>query len=277
MTLVCCIACVVASGSSNQAHTAEDSDFLRTIHQGWLIHAFDNDGIYPTPGLIDRQPDPVKGHIPGLGAEDKLVNNTANIHSASIMLMLYSPLHCVGTTELSSHVVIKTDYDYSAYKPRGDVYWDTTFKADLTNVSNVSFANMPVAGERQSLHWRANQDSLWPIVGTRGVANGSHDPAIYGGSVTPHLHGTGGRWFGFEGCNDGHIEWMGSFFTDRWVYVDNSNPEQSPTNQPDNVFRNDNFGDPNDTAATGLDRWLVVDYRHFGTPDHVLAVQPRWD
>src|SRR5690349_8626833 len=41
-----------------QAKLLKDSSQIRGIHQSWLVFSREFEGVFPTPGLIDRQPDP---------------------------------------------------------------------------------------------------------------------------------------------------------------------------------------------------------------------------
>jgi hypothetical protein len=248
-----------------------DASQIRSMHQAWVTYAAGNNGVYPTPGLINRQP--VMGmQIPGVGAEDQFQNHTAFVHSVCVMLLLYSPDSCVGTTEVSERVHAKTDYNFAAYDPAGDVYWDTTFRADLSTFSNVSYASMPVAGERQTRNWRDTNDSDWTILGNRGPQDGSELPTVYDQSITLQLHGSKKRWVGYECFGDNHCERLTSFRPSGLNY-------ETATGDlmPDNMFKNDHFGSPSSSIAAGTDRWLVIAARFFGTSDHVTHIHARWD
>src|SRR5688572_14745785 len=126
------------------AKMTKDSSQIRSIHQSWLTFAKEFGGILPTPGLIDRAPDPVLGNMPGRGPEDQKQNDTARLHSACIMQNYYTPDIAVGPTEPSGRVFVMEDYNYEKYDPTPavDQYWDDAFTASLTSNtgSNVSYA-----------------------------------------------------------------------------------------------------------------------------------------
>src|SRR5688572_25971135 len=44
-----------------QAKLLKDSSQIRGIHQSWLVFSREFEGVFPTPGLIDRQADAVLG------------------------------------------------------------------------------------------------------------------------------------------------------------------------------------------------------------------------
>src|SRR5688572_33430745 len=66
------------------AKLTKDASQVRGVHQSWLTQSREYNGVLPTPGLIRRQQ--VNGVFePGRGKENKLLNDTARIHSACIM------------------------------------------------------------------------------------------------------------------------------------------------------------------------------------------------
>ena len=136
------------------AKLTKDGTQVRGIHQSWLVYSREFAGIFPTPGLIDRQPY-LGQEMPGRGKEDKKQNNTAFVHSACIMGNYYTPELCVSPAEVSGRVAVKDDYNYERYDvtPTVDTYWDPTFNADVadtaTSVSHTSYGSLPVAQERQ--------------------------------------------------------------------------------------------------------------------------------
>lgn len=257
------------------AKLARDGTQVVGIHKSWLALARETAGVFPTPGLINRQA--FNGtQMPGRGLEDKQQNGTANIHSACIMLNGYNPDICLGTTEPSGFVSVKDDYNYERYDvtPNADTYWDSTFNADPTVQSNVSYASMPVARDRQLKQWRDSMDSNFPIIANRGVQHGKFtDPAVYNSSITLQIHGGKKEWMGNVVFNDNHVLVTNTFIPE------GTNVTVNNVLQPDNIFKNDFFPDTNN--AQGGDAWLVmisnIKTHMIGSANQVNGVLTRWD
>lgn len=257
-----------------QAKLLKDSSQIRGVHQSWLVFSREFEGVFPTPGLIDRQPDPVLGETPGRGLEDKQQNNHANLHSACIMQNYYTPELVVGPTEPSGKVAIKDDFNWEMYNAtttgtNPDTYWDSTFKCDVQNESNVSYASMPIAGERQLKQWRESLDSSWAILGNRGVRDGLQD-TTYSQSLSLQIHGKK-AWLGNICYNDNHVRPEKSFYPEGVNYFLNG------VSTPDNIFKNENNGSPSSGAPTGYDCWLILAKRMIGTVNQVNVIQTAWD
>jgi hypothetical protein len=181
---------------------AKDATMLRGIHQSWIVFSRENNGLLPTPGLMNRLP--FQGVItPGRGEEDITQNTTANLYSMCIMANYFSPDLCVGPTEPSAKVAAfdTSTYDYKSYDATQRKLWDPNFKADLHVLSHVSYAHMPIAGELQSKHWRDTMDSNTAIVGNRGPLGGVHDP----NSITNKIHRPYDKWSGNIVFSDNHV------------------------------------------------------------------------
>jgi prepilin-type N-terminal cleavage/methylation domain-containing protein len=253
------------------AKLTKDSTQIRGVHQSWLVMSREHDGILPTPGLIDRQP--FNGvNTPGRGNEDKQQNDTARLHSVVIMNNYYSPEQVVCPTEPSGHVAIKDDYNYQLYNviDSVDVYWDDSFDANLSAISNVSYASTPIARDRQKKEWRETLNSNWPILANRGVKNGLVDDTNYNRSLTLLFHGGRKQWVGNVCYNDNHMEVEDSFQPEGVVY------QNAGVSEPDNIFKNDMAAE---TSANGLDAYLVIVRRGgmSGSPDDVTGFLPQWD
>jgi prepilin-type N-terminal cleavage/methylation domain-containing protein len=258
-----------------QAKMLKDSSQIRGVHQSWLVFAGDSpNGEFPTPGLVNRLAvDLGAGSVqtPGRGPEDGLANTTANVHSVCLMQNFYSPEFCVGPTEPSSKVFIKDDYNYERYDPIGDIYWDSTFACDVTNSSNVSYASMPLGGERKLKHWKNSMDSKWAMVGNRGPADGDLTGAQYRDSITLKIHGAAKEWYGNICYNDNHVTPTRTFLPEGVNYT------LAGAATPDNIFKNENNGQANSSALTGNDCWLAMSFRIFGTPADPMNTQNKWD
>ena len=68
-------------------------------------------GALPTPGLIDRLPDPNitenGGEVPGRGPEDLTMNITPYLYSVCIMRHYFTPQMVFSPTEPSGRVISK--------------------------------------------------------------------------------------------------------------------------------------------------------------------------
>lgn len=247
-----------------EAKRLKDATQIKQVHQSWLIYARQFDGIFPTPGLINRQE--VNGtNYPGRGAEDNLVNDHRALYSACIMSNYFSPELCVGTTEPSGKVLVKDDYNWDDYSPINDKYWDDTFKAKLISLSNVSYAQAPLAGKRKTTEWRETMNSLYAVVGNRGVEDGSLVADEYESSITLQIHGGRKQWNGNICYNDNHVGYHATFLPDgvNW------------DGQPDNIFKPDCTGGVCDDFQG--DCYLAVIWKHLGSPDEVSNILATWD
>ncbi|MCH8153462.1 MAG: hypothetical protein IH830_13945 [Planctomycetes bacterium] len=150
----------------------EDSAQLKEIHQAWITFAHEYKGRYPVPGLINRLPDAFLGEMDGAGPQDYSLNTTANLYSAMLSQNYFNSHIFISTFERNPAVVQDKDYDYNAYDPPNDVYWDPNFVADLETGSNVSYAHIPLVGDRMVHQWRNTGDANVALLGNRGPADG---------------------------------------------------------------------------------------------------------
>lgn len=209
----------------------QDGAQLKEIYQAWIVFADDNKGRYLVPGLIDRRPDPILGDMDGTGPEDYSLNTTANLYSAMIAQDYFNLNYLISIFERNPAVVQDKDYDYNAYDPPNDVYWDPTFVADLETGSNVSYAHMPLVGNRMVLQWRNTGDANVAVLGNRGPADGV-------ASADSYSCGKNGSWLGSLVFNDNHLETL------------SATAGLKIGGGPDNLF---NF----DSALEGLDQVLA--------------------
>jgi len=181
-----------------------DEGHLRGIHQSMLIFAREFNGTFPVPGLIKRLPverDGVKTFAPGQGEEDITQNTTANLFSVLIMNNYFPLEDCVGRTEPSDKVVFDEDFNWDVYDPANNIHWDENFKADLQSESNVSYAHMPLFGERYRQLWRESLDESMPLLSHRGPKDGN-DP----NTVTFRIMSPYNAWRGIVIYGDGSFE-----------------------------------------------------------------------
>lgn len=215
-----------AANSPLHPRSVNDAAQLRSIHQAWIIFAKEFNGQYPRPGLIDRLPDPVLGEIPGRGPEDVEANTTANLHSALIIQNFYSAELLISPVERNPKVrALRGDeYNYERYDPSLDVYWDSDFKADLMTGSNVSYAHMPICGERAARHWRETTTGRFPLLGNRGPKDGKLDPGSF--TCGPH-----GNWAGNIAFSHDDVSFLTATQPENLTYVADDDVQK-----PDNLF-----------------------------------------
>ncbi len=255
------------------AKLTKDGTQIKQIHQSWTIWAREFDGIFPLPGLIKRQVDPALGvRVPGRGKEDTNQNDHAKLYSACIMNNYFSPEICVGSTEVSGFITVKDDYNWEAYDPTQERFWDEGFEVDLNANCNVSFGTMPLVGTRKNQEWRESLNSQFPMVGTRGP-EGADDPnqmlENMKDSITRELHGSRNEWLGQICYNDNHVALANGFWPEGITYRENGQ------SFPDNLFNNDS-GSSNDDP-NGTDAWLTICAAVFGQQGQDPMIFLEWD
>ncbi|MHC4128151.1 MAG: type II secretion system protein [Planctomycetota bacterium] len=257
-----------------KAQMTKDQTQIKQIHAAWTTFSRDYNGVFPSPGIINRLPDPILGtDSPGRGPEDVRANTSNAMYSSCIMQNYFTPQILVAPTEPSGFVAVKDDFDWSLYDPLADVYWDADeagnnvsdnpsyipFAVDLdienhggSRICNVSYAHTPICGSRKIQEWKDSLNSKWAIVGNRGVRCGSEQETDYYGSVTLEFHGGRKQWVGNIGYNDNHVELHDTFYPDGMNYLDQNNETMA-----DNLFRNDSQNGDCDTGL-GTDVWLTL-------------------
>ena len=121
--------------------TEQDAVQQQTIHAAMVRDSNGNPGgRLPTPGLINRLGVTAVGggQTPGEGEEDFAQNKTQNLYSACIARGLFGPQILVGATEVNPVVEAYTSYNYNAYRPDADSYWDPQFQAWIDGVAGTS-------------------------------------------------------------------------------------------------------------------------------------------
>ncbi len=267
-----------------KAQLTKDQTQIKQIHAAWATFARDYDGVFPTPGLINRLPIVAPGSVlhgserPGRGPEDLETNNHAHVYSACIMQNYFTPELAVGPTEPSGYVAVKDDYNWALYSPTEDIYWDADneggvvgnntayipYSVDLgfanysgtyaRGVSHLSYAQTPLCGHRKVNQWRDSLDSRWAVVGNRGVQGGDDSPGSqkYKESITLELHGGDKEWLGNVCYNDNHVDLLHTFWPEGVNFV------KDGAVQPDNIFANDDQGAEVIDSGLGSDAWLAI-------------------
>jgi hypothetical protein len=204
VTLVCMVVLfAIGMSALNQAMTGagsalegtvrstKDKLHLYAMHQSLVAGARDFNGRFITPSIVN-------------GTNDVTWDTTANLFSVMVMQNYIKPEQLVSGNEYSGWIEVDYDYDFRAYDPRQGVYWDASFEGDLERGSNVSYAHVPLFGDRFDDHWQSSLSSRFPILGNRGPRNGEDDP----NSMT---YGRNQQWGGHLVYGDGHIEFSTTF------------------------------------------------------------------
>lgn len=226
--------------AQQNARSLKDKTQIKQVHAAMLVYANDNNERLPTPGLIDRLPDPYLGNIdiPGVGPHDFSQNHSAALYSYMVAAQYFGSEMLVGPTEVNPYVKEYTDFNYDAYSPSDDEYWDPQFNCDLTDDSeqgaNSSYMHMAMVGERWRNKWRTSSANATTnaIMGTRGTENGIFDDDQYRYSQTLELHGPKNQWVGNLVFSDNHTETIVSFFPNLILY--NRTDDEAPVK--DNIY-----------------------------------------
>lgn len=230
-----------ALGSSRRAsRQLVDATRLRQVHTAFLSWSRAFNGLFPTPGLINRL-----GTAGELGAEDVHQNSHANLYSASIAQNYFSAQLCVSAAESNANVLVHASYNYNAYNVTQESFWDPTFRCDLATVSNLSFATLHLDGPRKAAQWRESLDSRFAVVGNRGVKDGSMLESVYNASKTLAIHGGARSWEGNIVYNDNHVAFESVF-----------SPPSLKRLGPDGTVADNLFRD--DPEGAGADVWLTM-------------------
>lgn len=166
------------------------------------------------------------------GTDSNAPDTTANIYSLLIAERFADTSMLISKNERNPNVWEKENYNFSAVRPEQKSYWDENFRADLTRESNVSYAHVPLCGKRASYWTEVRLDTRFPLIGTRGPANGVANPA----SLT---YGRDNTWAGFLAFGDGHVEFIQQFTVSSL---------QLPDGKPDNIFNLDTDPEGNDAV-----------------------------
>ncbi len=209
------------------AKTVKDSNQIKQIFTAMMGKANESKGKLPIPGLVHRMP--VNGTaIPGEGEEDYGKNRTQALYSLCVAQNLFNTDILVGPTEVNPVVQVYQNYNYNAYKPAAQTYWDgdlptqgqTSTTAGLlakinaqadgqaSNVCHTSYAHMVLCGWRKEQHWRNIMDSSKGMMCTRGTANGVTVGDAYEQSPTLRLHAAPKSWEGNLCFGDTHMEFI---------------------------------------------------------------------
>lgn len=225
ITLVCVVVLFAVSMSAlNKAVTGEGSVLpgtVRSVEDQIALTALAQSLIANAPlGARDNRFIAPSALAPD---GDPTLDTTANLYSAMIAARYTTPKQLISGNEYNPYVEVDDDYDYTAYQPAYGQYWDPSFMADLDDLSNVSFAHMPLCGRRFDEAWQSRFDSTFPLLGNRGPKDGVMDIGSY-------TLGADGKWAGHLVFGDGHVAFVETFTPAGLVF------EQDGQTVADNIF-----------------------------------------
>lgn len=225
---------VTGEGSAleNTVRSVQDQLFLAELHKMMVVAARDNRDRFITPSEYS-------------GSGDRRQDTTANLFSSMLMQNYTIPAQLISGNEYNNWVRADEDYNMSLYDPRGGVYWDPSFVADLEDVSNVSFAHMPLFGGRFDHYWEAGFSSRMPILGNRGPRDGVDNPMSY-------TYGRNGQWGGHIVMGDGSVRYIDGFTPGDVFY------ESDGQRLADNIFAMES-GPEGDDAILSFTRQMTED------------------
>jgi prepilin-type N-terminal cleavage/methylation domain-containing protein len=272
------------------AASLKDKTQISMIHKAGLTFAEENKGRLPTPGLINRLPDlpapPGAGNLPGVGPEDNIKNHSANLYASQVAQNYYNTDILLGTTEVNPLIVEDQDYNFNAYKPASDVYWDgdnaagtnANFLGNPTTGSNTSYAHMQLCGARKRNNWKNDQNAGVAAFGTRGTGgtfvspNGGVQTGIdYEKSPTLELHGPKQQWDGHVCFNDNHTETLNTFYSALCTYY----PQNQINANKDNMYAAEFNDFPTAGGFQGsADSWIGMSTAALNTGN---GVTPAYD
>ncbi len=273
------------------AASLKDKTQISMIHKSALTFAEDNKGRLPTPGLINRLADtpapPGVGTQPGIGPENFIKNTTANLYASQVAQNFYNTDILLGVTEVNVLFKMMQDYNFQAYKPSADTYWDgdtgdgsganARFLGDPQTGSNVSYAHMQLCGARKRNNWKNDQNSGTPVFGTRGTGGtvnaspngGAQTGNDYDKSPTLELHGPKQQWVGHVCFNDNHTDTLNNFYAPLCVYY----PQNAIAQTRDNIYAAEFNDYPSFGSFQGSnDAWMGM-----STAATANGCTARWD
>ena len=221
-----------------EAMLTKDQSQVKAVYGGFSFWSPTHNGMFPIPGLQQRQADPGTGQfIKGRGPEDLAVNDHASLLSMCIMQNLFTPDILVAPTEQSEWVAPMDAYDYDVFDASSTsqpgVFWDPLFGNDLSgdsdNDCNNSYGIMPLTGKRKPRNWKVGS-SAFALLGTRGPENGENSKF----SKSNLFHGISSDWKGVVTFGDGHLEILETFYPDSTTYQDSNG-----ISMIDNIFKED--------------------------------------
>ena len=168
---------------ANSAPRMQDMMQLRNLMQGLQMKSGSSGQSYPRPSEL---------------TDDVSDDTTANLFSLLVAQRYVSPDALISSMD-AGLVEPMNDYAWGTWNPSRGEYWDDAFRADLDDVSNVSYAHMVLYGDRLD-HWSSRRmDSNFPLLGNRGPRDGV-------ASTDSWACLEDGSWAGQIAYGDGHVD-----------------------------------------------------------------------
>lgn len=204
--------------------SVKDQLNLQEIYKAMLVSA-DLTGAARSSGTSSGLP--VPSEVDGRARRE--LDTSASLWSLIVMEHGVAPSMLISANERNPNVEVCESYDYERYDPASGVRWDPSFRADLSERSNVSFGHLPLWGDRFERHWsRVSLDGAFPLLGTRGPKDGDVTAITY-------TLGRNGTWAGHLCFGDGHAAW-----------VESVTLPGRPGRGPDNLFQREEGADGGD-------------------------------
>ena len=166
----------------------QDQIQMQLVGQGLTIHAMTNGEGFLIPSKLS-------------GSNDVTENTSANFWSALILQNLVAAKQLVSPTD-------RGWVEEAPYSQNRSL-WDPDFSADLDETSNVSYAHMPLYGERLKKRWSPGA-GRFPIIGNRGPKDGIENTDSF-------TLDDDGIWRGWVLHADNAIEWVeGTSVVSKW-------------------------------------------------------------
>ncbi|MCH7571750.1 MAG: type II secretion system protein [Planctomycetes bacterium] len=217
--------------AQQNARSLKDKTQIKQIHAAMLVYANDSKERLPTPGLIDRLEDlQLDIEIPGVGPYDYKQNHSANLYSYMVSTQFFGTKLLIGPTEVNPFITEYVNFNFDAYDPSSDQYWDPDFNVDISQDDvdgvHVSYFHLTLVGERWRTKWRteSTHSASAVIMGSRGTKNGEITTDNYRLSQTLELHGAKNQWVGNLVFQDNHTETVVSFYPNQVIYQRQDTP-----------------------------------------------------
>lgn len=213
--------------AKRNAATLKDAAQIKQIHQAMMVWGNDHDDQLPLPGKINRLKDVyLDEERIGIGPEDTTKNTSANLYSAMIAQNFFNTDIVISPTEVNPNIRQYQNYQYSAYDPGADSYWDgdtndpdqsDNFSADISGAasteSNTSYYHLALVGIRKKINWRTTAQNNDPVMASRAPEEGADENTDeYRNSQTLLMHGPKKSWVGNVAYGDNHCEISETFY-----------------------------------------------------------------
>ncbi len=159
---------------------------LQTMVQGLIADSFGRNNDFLVPSELSE-------------SLDVRENTSANFWSAMIAQNLTTPEYLIAKGD--NGWVEEATYSWRAINQGVGQHWDPNFSTNFNEMSNVSYAHMPLYGERLKRWWRNDARGIFPIIGNRGPRNGQVQPDSF-------TLDKDGQWRGWVCYSDGSIKWQ---------------------------------------------------------------------